>query len=81
MMKDNIWAFANALSQVCVEDDSVLVVSSCEFRVLTSVVLRAGPRKPGALRASKRHGGFRSWMGHWRQHTRSVDLSSRLMHR
>lgn len=47
MMKDNIWAFANALSQVCVEDDSVSLSDSCEF--------------PGSDELSPASGSAKTW--------------------
>ncbi len=49
MMKDNIWAFANALSQVCVEDDSVSFNSASKAAFLMCLVMRASPRESRAI--------------------------------
>ncbi len=45
MTKDVVWAYANAVSQVCVEDDSV----SCLLRLELTAVVRARPREARAV--------------------------------
>lgn len=52
LMKDIIWAYANAISQVCVEDDGVSRSSSSVTQKLM-VVLRANQREAGDFRAAK----------------------------
>lgn len=66
LMKDIVWAFANAVSQVCVEDDGV---SPCLPLVgmakLIAAVVRAHSRKAGDVRAGQRHDCVCSGLGHW----------------
>lgn len=65
LMKDITWAFANAVSQVCVEDDGVsCTVSRIGVPELTRAVVRTNPGEARNLRTRQRHGRVRSRVGY-----------------
>ena len=59
-MKDNMWAYANAVSTVCVSDDEVRMhISLPSFSMFThSSVLRDTPTVVGTARGRQRYGTF-----------------------
>ena len=71
-MKDNIWAYANAVSTVCVSDDEVSRPRClCHHGKLTPFsgsVLREGSSDPGDTRTRERHGELCARLWDWPQH-------------
>lgn len=77
LMKDIMWAFANAVSQVCVEDDGVsalLVLEEFAALAKAGSVMRACPREARKLRAGQRHGRLCARMGNGRSDPGSPSL-------